>query len=223
MRAAPPELVDAIRSGDASAVRARLGDDPRLASARDADGQSLILLALFHRQRDIANALLAADPELGVLEAAALGRADLLRELLAADPELVSARTPEGYPPLGLAAFLGGPDAVRVLLEYGADPDGDADNPARVRPVHAAAAARDLESMRLLLEAGADPNVQQQGGFTPLHAVAHRDDVELARLLLARGADPALRTDDGRDAARIAADDGSDRVAALLSGGGQTP
>jgi ankyrin repeat protein len=72
--------------------------------------------------------------------------------------------------------------------------------------------------MRLLLEAGADPNARQQGGFTPLHSAAHTDDVEMAGLLLAHGADPALVTDDGRDSARIAADDGSPGVAALLAG-----
>jgi uncharacterized protein len=217
MAAAPAELVDAIKDGDVAAVRERLRAQPALASARDADGQSLVLLALFNRQRDVADAILDHAPELDALDAAALGRADLLRELLAADPERLRARTPEGFTAIGLAAFLGGPDVVRVLLDRGADPDDDADNPLRVRPVHAAAAARDLESMRLLLDAGADPNARQQAGFTPLHAAAHVDDEELARLLLAHGADPALRTDDGRDAAAVAAGDGSERVAALLA------
>jgi ankyrin repeat protein len=216
MRIAPSELVEAVKAGDVAAIRRQLSDEPELAAAHDGDGLSLVLLALFHQQRAAAEALVETGPELGVLEAAALGRADLLRELLAADPRRLQARTPDGFTPLGLAAFLGGPDAVRVVLEHGADANDDADNRFGVRPVHAAAAASDHESMRLLLEAGADPNVRQQGGFTPLHAAAHRDDVELARLLLAHGADPTRTTDDGRDAARIAADDGSANVAAVL-------
>lgn len=211
-------LVNAITSGDVDGVRRLVADDPALASARDGNGLPVILLALFHQQREAADALLAAGPELGILEAAAAGRADRVRELLAADPEARHARTPEGFTTLGLAAFLGGPAVVALLLEAGADPDDDADNPARVRPVHAAAAARDPESLRLLLEAGADPNARQQGGFTPLHAAAHVDHEEMARLLLDHGADPAAQTDDGRDAARIAADDGSARVASLLAG-----
>jgi ankyrin repeat protein len=211
-------LVAAITSGDADAVRALVREDRTLAGARDADGLPVLLLALFHQQRAAAAVLLEAEPELGILEAVAAGRADRVRELLAADPAAIRERTPEGFTTLGLAAFLGGPGAVRVLLEHGADPDDDADNPFGVRPVHAAGAAHDHETMRLLLEAGADPNLRQKGGFVPLHEAAHSDDVEMARLLLDHGADLALTADDGRDARRIAAEDGSTRVAALLNG-----
>jgi ankyrin repeat protein len=207
------ELFVAIASGDAETVRALLAEDPSLASARDGSGLPAVLLALFNRQREVADVLLAAEPELGILEAAATGRADRLRDLLDADPGARQARTPEGFTPLGLAAFLGGPAAVQVLLDHGADADDDADNQFGVRPVHAAAAAHDHETMRLLLEAGADPNLRQQGGFTPLHEAAHTDDVDMARLLLANGADPSLTTDDGRDVASIA----GTRVAALLA------
>lgn len=211
-------LVAAITGGDVETVRELVRADPALASARDASGLPVVLLALFHQQRAVAEVLLAAEPELGVLEAAATGRAERLRELLDADPDARRARTPEGFTPLGLAAFLGGPGTVRVLLEHGADADDDADNQFGIRPVNAAAAAHDHETLRLLLEAGADPDARQQGGFTPLHQAAHTDDVELAQLLLAHGADPAITTDDGRDSARIAADDGSTRVIELLRG-----
>ena len=211
-------LVAAITGGDVDAVRELLREDRTLAGARDGNGLPVLLLALFHQQREAADALLEAEPELGILEAAAAGRADRVRDLLAADPDSISERTPEGFTALGLAAFLGGPESVRVLLEHGADADGDADNPFGVRPVHAASAAHDHETMRLLLEAGANPNERQRGGFVPLHEAAHTDDVEMTRLLLAHGADPALTADDGRDARRMAADDGSTRVAEVLAG-----
>ncbi len=211
-------LVAAITGGDADAVRELLREDRTLAAARDGDGLPVVLLALFHQQREAADVLLDAEPELGILEAAAAGRVDRVRELLAADPAEIRARTPQGFTTLGLAAFLGGPEAVRVLLEHGADADDDADNPFGVRPVHAASAAHDHETMRLLLEAGADPNLRQRGGFVPLHEAAHTDDVEMAQLLLDHGADPALTADDGRDTRRVAADDGSTRVAELLAG-----
>jgi uncharacterized protein len=210
-------LIAAITGGDVDAVRQLVRETPTLASARDERGLPVVLLALFHQQREAAEALLEAEPELGILEAAAAGRADRVHELLAADPDAIGERTPEGFTPLGLAAFLGGPAAVRILLEHGADADDDADNPFGVRPVHAASAAHDTETMRLLLEAGADPNARQRGGFVPLHEAAHTDDVDMARLLLDHGADPSLAADDGRDARRMAADDGSTKVAALFA------
>jgi uncharacterized protein len=210
------ELFLAITTGDVETVRRLVDDDPSLASASDGSGLHVVLLALFNQQREVAEVLLAADPELGVLEAAGTGRADRLRELLDADPEARDVRTPEGFTPLGLAAFMGGADTVRVLLDHGADPDDDADNQFGVRPVNAAAAAHDHETMRLLLEAGADPDAQQKGGFTPLHEAAHSDDVGMARLLLEHEADPGIEADDGRDSAKLAADDGSKGVEELL-------
>jgi ankyrin repeat protein len=210
-------LITAVKAGDAATVADLVERRPALAAERDERGLPLVLLALFHRQREACDALLAADPELGILEAAALGREDRLRDLLDADPSAMDARTPEGFDPIGLAAFLGGSGAVRLLLEAGADPDGDSANELRVRPVHAAAAAHDRESLAALLEAGADPNARQQGGFTALHAAAHADDAKMAALLLAHGADASLRTDDGLDAAGVAERDGGARVSALLA------
>jgi uncharacterized protein len=203
------EPFEAIQAGDAARVRELVEGDPSLAAARDEDGLSAVLTALYHRQPEACDALLAAGPELDVLEAAALGHADRLRD----DPDALSARTPEGFTALHLAAFFGGAEAVRTLLAAGAPADGDPDNRQRVRPIHSAVAAHDSDAVRALLEAGADPNVQQQGGFTPVQGAAHADDPELVRLLLDHGADPSLTTDDGRDATAMA----GPRAAQVLS------
>jgi ankyrin repeat protein len=69
----------------------------------------------------------------------------------------------------------------------------------------------------LLLARGADPNVKQAGGWTPLHSAAHQGDVEAVDLLLAHGADPHLRSDDGRDAAAMAAEAKHAALAARLA------
>jgi ankyrin repeat protein len=211
------DLIAAVKAGDAAAVQSLLADDPALAGAEE-DGIPAVRIALYHRQPAALEALLAARPPLDGLDHAALGRADDLRRALAADPELVTRRSADGFTALHYACFFGGATATAVLLAAGADPNAAADNAMRVRPLNSAAAARDAASARLLLEAGADPNARQQGGLTPLHAAAHSDDVEMAKLLLAHGADPALAADDGRDSARMAADDGSTRVIELLHG-----
>ncbi len=206
------DIFAAIRSGDVARVRALVNADPALASARDEAGLSAVLTALYHRQGEARDVLLAADPELDVLDAAATGRLDVLRAILASDQDALAARSPEGFTPLHLAAFFGGGPAVRMLLAAGMPADADQDNPARVRPLHSAVAAGDHEAVEALLDAGADPDAVQQGGFTPLLAAAHSDDAIMVALLLRHGADRSLAADDGRDPAAMA----GERVAPLL-------
>jgi ankyrin repeat protein len=202
-------FLEAVKGGDVETVQDRLAREPGLAAARDENGLSAVLLACYHGQAATRDALLAAGPPLDALELAAVGDAGGLQARLPAE---LHSRSPDGFTPLHYAAFFGGAEAVRVLLDAGADPDADAENAMRVRPLHSAAARGDREAVRLLLEAGAEVEPRQNGGYTPLHAAAHSDDPELAALLLAHGADPAAATDDGRDARALA----GPRVAALL-------
>jgi ankyrin repeat protein len=188
-------VFDAIASGDLPALQAALEADPDAASARNDQGVSALLFALYNRRPEVRDALLAAGAEVGGAEAAALGDLERL------DP---AARSGDGFGALQLAAFFGGPEAVQALLALGADADGDDANPFKVRPLHSAASVGDHVSVRALLEAGADPDVRQQGGYTPLHTAAHNDDAELARLLLDHGADPTARTDEGQTPADLA-------------------
>lgn len=211
-----PDLIAAVKAGDADAVAALLAREPELAGAAE-DGISAVRIALYHRQPEALAALLAARPRLDGLDHAALGRVDELRRALAADAELVSRRSADGFTALHYACFFGGAAATALLLEAGADPDAAAENPSRVRPLHSAAAAPDAESARLLLEAGADPDARQAGGFTALQAAAQQDDGALAALLLRHGADPALSNDRGDDAESIARANGSAAVLALLA------
>jgi ankyrin repeat protein len=209
------ELIAAVKAGDVGAVRALLARDPELAAEQE-DGIPAVRLALYHRQPEALAALLAAAPPLDGLDHAALGWADDLRRDIAADPELVRRRSADGFTALHYACFFGGPAATAALLDAGANPETEAENPLRVRPLHSAAAARDAESARLLLAAGADPDARQQGGFTALQAAAQHDDEALAALLLQHGADPALRNDRGADALALARASEAVAVLALL-------
>ena len=211
------DLIAAVKAGDVAAVEALVGRKRELAGAQE-DGIPAVRIALYHRQPAALAALLAAGPPLDGLDLAALGRVADLRRAVAEDPELLSRRAADGFTALHYACFFGGAPAAAVLLEAGADPDAEAANPSRVRPLHSAAAARDAESARLLLEAGADANAKQAGGFTALQAAAQHDDEPLAALLLRHGAEPALRNDGGDDAYAMARANGSTAVLALLGG-----
>src|SRR5919202_153313 len=135
MTAAADRIAAAVEARDEDAVRTLLEEEPGAADGPDGQGRSLLLLALFHGLPAAADAIAAARTRpLDALEAAATGDADRLRELLAADRDAVlAARTWEGFDAIGIAAFLGGAEAVAVLREHGADPDGDPANPFGVR------------------------------------------------------------------------------------------
>ncbi|MGH9260252.1 MAG: ankyrin repeat domain-containing protein, partial [Acidimicrobiales bacterium] len=129
---------------------------------------------------------------------------------------LLNAFSGDGFFPVGLAAFFGHPETVRLLLARGADVTVVARNPMRVQALHSAVASRNLETVRLLLEAGAPVNDKQQEGWTPLHAAVHNGNAEMVGLLVAHGADPALPNDQGVTPAGMAAEQGSGEILAAL-------
>lgn len=119
--------------------------------------------------------------------ACAEGDLPALREMLAREPGLVRERL-DGSTPLHRA--LRHPDAVRLLLEHGADPNAR-DEGDNALPLHFAAGGAPLESVRVLLDAGSD--VQGEGdahrlgviGWATVFAGARTDVVDL---LVERGA-----------------------------------
>ena len=198
------DLVAAVKGGDAASVAQLVRDEPGLASTRDADGVSVLMLSRNRSNRAVTDALLAADPDLDVFEAAALGYLDRLRERLEEDLERTRLLSADGYTALHLAAFFAKPEAARILLEAGAPVDVVAANEMRVQPLHSAAAGRQPEICRMLLAAGADVDARQAGGFTPLHAAAEHGDPEMVELFLSAGADASATTDDGKTPAAAA-------------------
>jgi ankyrin repeat protein len=153
---------------------------------------SELMQAIYRGDQARADELLAADPELDVFEATAVGRMDRLRELLDEDPSLANAWAPDGFQPLGLASFFGHLDAARLLVERGAEVNSASRNDFKVMPLHSAAATSDPETRyelaKLLLERGADPNALQQDDFTPLMAADQHGDKRLRDLLVEHGA-----------------------------------
>ncbi len=150
---------------------------------------SAVRQALYRGDRDAALDLVGQGVELNVFDAAALGDVARIRELVAADPTLAHAWSADGFTALHFAAFLGGADAVRVLLETGSDYAAVARNDMRVQPLHSAAALGDVDACRALLDAGADPNAEQQGGFRPLDEALITKNGPLETLLREQGAE----------------------------------
>jgi ankyrin repeat protein len=115
------EIFAAIAARDQAQLERIIGADPAAAAAVDANGISALLTAVYHGNDAAAAALRATGIELNVFEAAAVGDLGRVRALVDGDPTLIRAFAPDGFHPLGLAAFFHHPAVVAFLITAGAD------------------------------------------------------------------------------------------------------
>lgn len=211
-------IIEAIRAGNVDSIRTLLEAEPSLASQQTEHGVSLLMFAAYYRNPAIVQLFRQRRTELTVYEAAAIGDVAELQRHLQAGTQSVDASASDGFSTLGLASFFGHLPIAEALVKAGADVNLAARNSFKVRPLHSAAASRQLEIARLLLANGADPNVRQQHDVTPLHSAAHNGQEEMVQLLLQYGADTAARTTDGKTALDMAREDGHEGVVQILEG-----
>ena len=145
---------------------------------------------------------------LALLIATALGLAGCGGTDDATEPEPVPVRVDqfneEGETPLIGAIREGTPNAIRSLLDAGANPNA-ADRTSRTWTVlmHAIHQGRD-EVVDLLLERGADPNGVSGNGKTALMMAAGYGHASIVEALLTAGADPRTEAPDGTTALGMA-------------------
>jgi|HubBroStandDraft_5_1064220.scaffolds.fasta_scaffold232110_2 ankyrin repeat protein len=203
------QFLKLIQRGATAEIADAVAADPSLLSWRDAQGVSAILWSIYSGQPLVRDYLLAEKSRIGQLldlfEASAVGDALTLRQILNETPQAAHELSGDGWTPLHLAAAFGTPEAVRVLIENGAQADAVSKNPQTNQPLHAALAlGRNPETIELLLKAGANPNARQTGGFTPIFSAAAANRRDLAEILIANGADAAIQNDFGQTAAGFA-------------------
>jgi ankyrin repeat protein len=204
VRTAPDALLTAIRSKDRDTITSMLAEDPSLAMARAAGGESLVLHACYMGASELAELLHPGRP-LDACESAALGEVTALRTCLENDDDSRVRRSSDGWTPLHLAAFFGRDDAVTLLIDHGAPLDAHSTNALRNSPLHAALAGNTLPVLvRRLVFAGADVTARDAHGNTPLHLAASRGYEPLCDLLIARGADTHALSDDKSTPAMLA-------------------
>jgi len=113
------EIFDVIRAGNADRLREILAADRSAAGVRNERGHSAVLIAQYHRKKDLVEILLEAEPDLDLFDAASVGRLERIRALLDADPSGVKAWSSDGFTALHLAAFFGYAQVVELLLARG--------------------------------------------------------------------------------------------------------
>jgi hypothetical protein len=210
------DFMTAVTTGDVAKVKEWLERDPAQARSVDGAGVSAVLKAVYYRKQAVLDVLLATGLELNIFEASATGKTDRVRALAVTDPVGVNAYSPDGFFPLGLAAFFGHKETVEALIALGADVRAQSRESMKVSALFSSIAGGRADIARILLEAGANPNLRASKGLTALHDAAVRGDLESAKLLLSYGADVNARSDDGKTPLDLARQGKKNEIAALL-------
>lgn len=210
------QLFEAAKDGDVVRVQAIVDQDEKWLNARKENGESALMVALYHGRREVVHLLLQRGMPLNVHEATALGDLELLMEFVQEEPSFVMLESADGWTPLHLAAYFGAFPCVRYLVEQGADVNAVSNNKMKTTPLHHAVASRKIEIVRYLIEQQADLHAKQAKGWTPLHQAVDMYDIEIVQLLLERGADPEQRTADGLKPIDLAIAKGYEDLQSLL-------
>ena len=138
--------------------------------------------------------------------------------LLALTLTVLAGVTPDDSP-VADAAQRSDAQAVRTLLQQGADPNAAQSD--GLTALHWAALNDQLEIAQTLLYAGATVKpVTRVGGYTPLHLASRAGHSAIVRVLLEAGAEPDEFTTTGVTALHFAAEaDAADAVDALIEHG----
>jgi len=207
---------EAIRSGDVAAVKSLVGADASLTSARTDAGVSGVLTALYMGRTEICDFLIASGAVLELPEAAAAGILARVRELVEKNHAQAGAFSPDGFPVVALAAFLGHLEVVQYLAAHGADIDAAATNGSGYNALTGAVTSGHAAVVQWLLEHGANANYRYSGNYSPLLTAAANGRLDIAKFLLAHGADPHATTNDGKSALALANERNHPEVAALF-------
>lgn len=216
------QFISSVRQGEIEKVRAMLIEHPELADARDKNGLSAVMNAMYYQRRAVADLLVASRLDLDIFEAVATSQTGRVKFLLERNHSQASNYSSDGFTPLHVAAFFGRPEIAEALIAAGAAINLVSKNQLRAAPLQSAAAGRQPGVARVLLANGADPNVRGDGGYSPLHEAAGNGDLGLVKLLLDYRANINARGDDGKTPFTIALENKQDAMAQFLeSRGGQ--
>ena len=212
-------FIDAIKAGEFERVKAMVSADPTLIDARSRTGDSAILTAVYHRQKEIVNLLVARGASLSLFEACAAGELErverLLNERTAGAPG-VNDYSSDGWTPLHLAAFFGHARIAELLIANQADVLARSRGANGNTALHAALAGNHKFVAALLIGHGADVNAADAQGWLPLHLAAANNNMDAITQLIAQGADVHAANGEAKTALSLATEKNHREAAALL-------
>lgn len=146
------------------------------------------------------------------------------RDTLSRDTALAKQQYSLGRTLLHEAAAAGNVDMTALLLELGANPNGETGRPPLYCVGNECVEDSGAAIVRMLVESGADVNARENlKKCTALHMAARRGNVAVAKALLDSGADIEARDSTGDSPLRRAVNCAKPEVAALLLARGADP
>ena len=146
--------------------------------------------------------------------AAMLGFRELAKHLIAKRPTDVNGRGGRKVTPLHVAVSAGHLDILSLLLDHGAQVDGQ-DRLGQTL-LHRASSNGKVEAGECLLDRGADINARDNDRWTPLFHAAFQGHVEFTRMLIDRGAEIDARDTTGTTPLHRVVQTDNSRVVRLL-------
>jgi len=207
-------FIDAIKAGEFERVKAMVSADPTIIDARSRTGESAILTAVYHRQKEIVNLLVARGAPLTIFEACAAGELERVERLVNAGT--INEYSADGWTPLHLAAFFGHTKVAEHLLSHDADVTARSRNPNGNTPLHAALAGNHKFVAGLLIGRGADVNAPDAAGWRPLHLAAANNNLDAIKALIAQGADVTAANGEGKTPLSLAQEKNHREAVAFL-------
>lgn len=215
-------LIDAVKRGDASAVRALLAKKADV-NATNPDGATALHWAAQENQPAIAGILIDAGAKVNagtrynitpLALAAKSGSAVIVERLLKAGVD-ANSTSGEGETALMTASMNGNADAVKMLLVHEAKVN-------TVEPFRGqtalmwAAGEGNAKAAELLVEFGANVKAKSKNGFTPFLFAVRNHRIDAAKVLLEHGAEVTDTAPDGTTALSMAIVNGYYDLASML-------
>jgi ankyrin repeat protein len=223
------KLVEAVKRGDAKAVRALLAQHADV-NAADPDGSTALHWAAQRDNVALADLLIAAGANVKAATrykvtplslACTNGDAALIDRLLkaGADPNSTSE---EGQTALMTASLTGRPEAVKLLLETGAEVNAVEPYKGQTALMWAASEGNGAAAEALLAH-GAEVKAKSKAGFTPLLFAVRNAHADAAKVLLDHGANVNDVAPDGTSALNMAVVNAYFEIASMLLDRGADP
>lgn len=219
----PEEILKAFYKNDLAAIQNAVKSDPSVVQMKNADGQTLLLLASSYGKFDIVKFLLESGADIEAKDK--MGRTPLITaarerggidviKLLVEKGATVNAVDDSGDSALSLAAWRGFEDIVDYLLEKGANVPVN-DNQGRW--ILGEAADKSLVKLFNTMTAkGADLGVKLEDNATLLHMACGGGSLQIIDTLLKSNIDINLKDDNGWTPMHYAAFKGKNEAIDLL-------